>query len=72
MSKPEGYVPLPDTTMNQLYSLALWLGPCPQLPDSLKDAHSAATFLDYTVVEVLYIKSRDDYKPVVILGVNIW
>jgi hypothetical protein len=47
MSKPEGYVPSRDTTMNELYSLALGLGPCPPLPDSLKNVHNAATFLHY-------------------------
>ena len=48
MSESEGYVSPPDNTMNDLYSLAKQLGSCPRLPDSLKDVHNAATFLDYT------------------------
>ena len=47
MSKPEGYVPSRDSTMNDLYSLAISLGPPPKLPDSLNDEQYTAKFLDY-------------------------
>lgn len=42
MSQPEGYDPPRDNTMNSLYSWAKRLGPSPELPDSLKDAHYTA------------------------------
>ena len=64
MSEPVGYVSPPDNTMNDLYYLAKKLGPCPELPDSLKDVHNAATFLDFTdqkIVPFFRTLKTEDY-----------
>lgn len=53
LQKPEGYVPPPDSTMDNVYSLANQLGPCPELPDSLRDFKYTTTFLDYTDKEII-------------------
>jgi hypothetical protein len=49
MSQPVAY----DSTMDDLYALAIWLGPCPRLPDSLKNADHTARFIDYIDSQII-------------------